>query len=93
MINKNNMPGFNAEFSINWPTASNDSFAENMFESNKSDLIVQAGCFTYSRCHGVFRRCTTCCVEAAAGGSIRTYCYPERLCGVCGIDTNLISWK
>jgi hypothetical protein len=89
MINNNKMPGFNAEVSLNGLTDSKGSFAENRFEINKSDLIVQAGCFTYSRCQGVFRKCTTCCVEAAAGGTIRTYCYPERVCGLCGIDTNI----
>lgn len=80
----NRLPGFTASSSL-VIGLTKGSVNDSQHLSNGTAVIVQADCFTYSRCNGVFKMCTTCCVEAAAGGTIETHCYPSHICGLCGV--------
>lgn len=93
MNTKNSLPRFTAVSSLIGSKVNSSSVNEGSYVVNKSDIITQAGCFSYSRCDGVFKRCTTCCIEAATGGSIRIRCSPERSCGLCGIDQGHSNWN
>ena len=93
MNTKKILPGFTAISALIESKVNSSSVNERSYLPNKSDIITQAGCFSYSRCNGVFKRCTTCCIEAAAGESIRIRCSPERPCGLCGIDPGHSNWN
>jgi hypothetical protein len=83
MKSKNNLPGFSAAASLFGASEGIDFVESGWYGRNKLAITAQAVCFTQSNCNGIFKICTTCCIEAVAGGTIDHYCYPSRICGVC----------